>query len=131
MKNILMIGLAILATALSAEAEQRWDEWRTTHAWPGLEYRVRRTWAHPNQNGKYLWDVEFRNNYSERINFSFDFTEPNTDPSTVRLSWGRMQLNPGRVDGSWKLLTSTDQISVWAGKVRFGNDEPGPYASPR
>ena len=121
--------LLLVASPLSLSA-QDWGPWRAANSCRGLDYRVYSEQSRVFRD-QTVWYLEFRNNYSERINFQYNYT-PTREDSLARDEWNwmRASIAPGGTHfaGS-RTLPIRAGGSVWIHlypRFRFGPDS-GPF----
>jgi hypothetical protein len=113
-----------------AQTPEGYGPWRSFTELPNLQYSTKRG-DYDSSSGKYEWHVLFRNGYDKAINFDFALHDSDTSGG---LNWGRTSLKAGQAaksylgqGGGFRMLRSADAIEVSVAKVRFGDDDSGPY----
>lgn len=68
----LVVGMLELLALITASAQKTWSDWKAHSTWTNLDYRIKRSTKN-DYGGKYLWSVEYRNRYAEKIYFNEAF----------------------------------------------------------
>lgn len=130
--SLACLGLVLLFSSLPASAGE-YGAWQAFPHFDGLEFRVRKA-SYNEAVKKWEWHVLFRNNYKKTIHFACELAEDGAKnvPVSARLSLkaGETGTRFGDNASNWKLLKSSERIEVFIGKVRFGDDDSGPYVKP-
>lgn len=83
-------------------------------------YRVQREEDH-NNDGKYRWNIEFKNHYKKKISFSFRQFANRVEAQNGRTT-ARTTINSGGTDLSYNFVSNSENISLKTEKFRFGDD---------
>lgn len=106
------------------EAQPRWSEWTTNNCYEGIEWR-----ALPNGqlDGKARWKVEFRNNYSNKVWFSYEVS----GSSSVSYTTNRIDLDSREATNAANqfdfLTDNPNRVYVLINKVCFSSSCNGSY----
>ncbi len=97
-----------------------WGYWQTTDCYRYLRFRVK--YRGENYDGtKHKWAVQFDNQYSEKIYFSWEVYD--SKPYSPR-STNRTDLDPNETSDGIRdyYMANSSSIYIYVDKVRFGKD---------
>jgi hypothetical protein len=140
MKSKLLINLLMAATFIAMTAftittgtqemtkltvkenteSNNWGPWKQTDCYRGLDFRVKK--RGPNyDNTKYIWAVQFRNRYDDKIHFNYEVYD--SRPSSPRTT-NRTDLSPNETSSGYRdfYMHNGNSIYVYVDRVRLGKD---------
>jgi hypothetical protein len=107
--------------------EGTWGGWGVVSAFPGLEARVRRG-RELQAAGRYMWHVEYRNNYSLDVYIGTNLTERGVRDQGSK---GRIRIASGKTRSTWFGVNADRAVTIWTSRVRLGSRDSGPYLQPK
>lgn len=119
MKILKSLSLFLLLSSNIIFAQKSdWGSWNTTPCFKGISFRVRIAENTLFSENRYKYEVEFKNNYTSTVSFSYLLTDQN---STNTLCKERIQLVSGATKIAWSLLSSSNNstIRVYTEKACF------------
>lgn len=118
----LLINLFLMPLMLNgAPNEGEWSAWTASDCYPELEYRYK--YLKPSYANKHIWEIQFRSDYPEPINFSWQ-----AYPGDSKAAKGvyRLQLEQGEsTPPESKYVAAEDDLFIKIDKVRIGHDAYG------
>jgi hypothetical protein len=97
-----------------------WGPWNQTSCYKGLDFRVMNR-GQTYDKKKYIWSVQFRNRYNEKIYFSYEVFD--SKPSSPRTT-NRTNLDPDKTSDGYRdfYMQNGSSIYVYIDDVRFNKD---------
>lgn len=121
-----LLSVFLFQLTLSFAQSNDWGPWQTTACFKGLQFRTRPMSANPNNFSKY---IQFRNNYSKKVAFSFVVKEGSKETDEyIKENGGqyRTEMKANSTDDGlmWISLKNNNTPYLAIGYLRqLGNDE--------
>lgn len=114
MKKLLLL-LILLGTlpAVAQKTDNGWEAWQKTSCYGHIEFRLKQV---KKQGDRYVWNVQFKNNYPQLISFSYQVTD---ELGEYSLTTHRKTLEKGQVSNEFEVFTSTEDIYIVVDRVSF------------
>ena len=93
-----------------------WSAWSTMSDHPGVSYRVKCDCSEYSRS-PYLWLIEFKNDYSATVAFSFRIMPAGVRPSAFS---DRVEIRPGGTQSGNDPVPVTSNVEVWTDNWKIG-----------